>query len=79
MRMELLGPSVVPQHSDCRVLEQLLYKWDHSRAIIGKVVKDKINDTLAAGYNVSEQQVRKLIHGYFGGVYEEFQKATISA
>jgi hypothetical protein len=79
MRMELLGPSVVPQHSDCRVLEQLLYKWDHSRAIIGKVVKDKINDTLAAGYNVSEQQIRKLIHGYFGGVYEDFQKATISA
>ena len=31
MRFELLGTSIIPQHSDGRVLDQLLYKWDHSR------------------------------------------------
>jgi hypothetical protein len=39
-RLELLGLSFTPQHSDARVLEQLLYKWEHSRAVIGRVLKD---------------------------------------
>ncbi len=30
-RIELLGTSFIPQHSDARVLEQLVYKWKHSR------------------------------------------------
>src|SRR5690606_35837747 len=37
MRFELLGVSVVPQHSDARVLDQLIYKWAHSRKIIADV------------------------------------------
>jgi hypothetical protein len=41
VRIELLGTSFVPQHSDCRVLEQLIHKWDHSRAVIVKVLKEK--------------------------------------
>ena len=36
MRIELLGTSFIPQHSDARVLDQLIYKWDHSRQIIGE-------------------------------------------
>ncbi|CAE8697570.1 unnamed protein product [Polarella glacialis] len=31
MRVELLGTAFTAQHSDCRVLEQMLYKWEHSR------------------------------------------------
>jgi len=27
MRIELLGTSMIPQHSDSRVLDQLVYKW----------------------------------------------------
>ena len=34
MRLELLGLSVTPQHSDARVLDQLIYKWRHARRII---------------------------------------------
>ena len=30
-RIELLGLSVIPQHSDARILDQLVYKWKHSR------------------------------------------------
>ena len=30
-RFELLGQSFIPQHSDARVLEQLIYKWKHAR------------------------------------------------
>src|SRR5258708_27797294 len=34
MRLELLGLSVTPQHSDARVLDQLIYKWKHSKKVI---------------------------------------------
>src|SRR5437773_5248247 len=37
MRLELLGLSVTPQHSDARVLDQILYKWEHSRRVIAAV------------------------------------------
>ncbi len=41
MRLETLGWSFIPQHSDARVLDQLIYKWDHSRCVIGEVLAEK--------------------------------------
>jgi len=32
-RMEMLGPSFIPQHSDARILEQVIYKWRNTRRI----------------------------------------------
>lgn len=32
MRVEMLGTAFTAQHSDSRVLDQLIYKWSHSRA-----------------------------------------------
>ena len=46
-RIELLGTSFIPQHSDARVLDQLLYKWRHSRSIIAEVLAGKYAETLA--------------------------------
>lgn len=59
VRMELLGTSFVPQHSDARVLEQLLYKWEHSRRIIGDVLTAKYEDLAATGWIVSESDVKR--------------------
>jgi hypothetical protein len=59
MRVELLGTGFIPQHSDARVLEQLIYKWDHSRRIIAEVLADKYTDLAAAGWNVTEADVRR--------------------
>ena len=59
MRMELLGSSFIPQHSDARVLDQLIYKWDHSRRIIAKVLIDKYKDLATAGWQVTQQDIEK--------------------
>lgn len=59
MRLELLGTSFVPQHSDARVLDQLIYKWDHSRTIIARVLTDKYADLIEAGYRVSPEHIRR--------------------
>lgn len=59
MRIELLGPTFVPQHSDCRVLEQLVYKWDHSRRVIARVLADQLQKLSAAGFAVTGAMVRR--------------------
>ncbi|MEM6329935.1 MAG: glucuronate isomerase [Planctomycetota bacterium] len=67
MRMELLGTSFIPQHSDARVLEQLIYKWDHSRQAIGRVLADKHADLAAAGYRVSREHAEQDAHALLWG------------
>ena len=72
MRVEMLGPSFIPQHSDARVLDQLIYKWDHSRQIIAKVLKDKFQDLRDAGWAVTREQVQETVRGYLSGNFEAF-------
>jgi hypothetical protein len=78
MRVELLGPSFTPQHSDCRVLDQLIYKWDHSRKIIADVLKDKFNDLSAAGWKVSRGEVYQTVDAYLAGNFERFLAREIA-
>ena len=56
-RMELLGTSFIAQHSDARILDQLLYKWDHSLKTIAKVLTDKYLDVAASGFNVTDAHI----------------------
>jgi len=75
MRFELLGLSFLPQHSDARVLDQLVYKWAHSRTIIAGVLADKYADLLAAGWTITEDEVRRDAARLLGGNFWEFLKA----
>ena len=59
MRLELLGTSFIPQHSDARVLDQVVYKWDHSRRIIGAVLADKYTDLAATGWSITREQIQR--------------------
>jgi hypothetical protein len=59
MRLELLGTSFIPQHSDARVLDQLIYKWDHSRELIGRVLADKYADLARTGWAVTDLEIRR--------------------
>ena len=59
MRFELLGLGVAPQHSDARVLDQVIYKWAHSRAIIARVLADKYADLAATGWIVDEREIER--------------------
>lgn len=72
MRMELLGFSMLPQHSDARVLEQVIYKWTHSRDIIWRVLMDKYNDMLHAGWTLDEAAIRRDVKRLLGRSFTEF-------
>lgn len=59
LRLETLGLSFVPQHSDARVLDQLIYKWAHSRAILASVLAEKYSDVLRTGRWLNESDIRR--------------------
>ncbi|HLY74862.1 MAG TPA: glucuronate isomerase, partial [Planctomycetota bacterium] len=66
-RLELLGTSMVPQHSDARVIDQVIYKWGHSKRIIGDVLAAKYGDLLASGWALEEGEVQRDVDRLFGG------------
>jgi len=72
MRLELIGLSVTPQHSDCRVLDQLTYKWAHSRPIIANVLADKYEDLAATGWQPTRSEIERDVHSLLGGAFEDF-------
>lgn len=77
MRMELLGLSFIPQHSDARVLDQLIYKWGHSRQIIASVLYDKYKDLLDAGWRFTEEEIIRDVKYLFGGSFWEFTRKAL--
>jgi len=72
MRLEMLGTAFTCQHSDARVLDQLVYKWRHSRDAISPVLVDQYRKLLASGWEVHENDVQRDVHLLFGGAYEAF-------
>jgi hypothetical protein len=72
MRVELLGTSFIPQHSDARILDQLIYKWDHSRELIGKVLAEKYADTARAGWPVTEAEIRRDVKLFLKDNFQDF-------
>jgi len=78
MRFEMLGLSVAPQHSDARVLDQVIYKWDHSRTLIANVLADKYADLMAVGWIPNEPEIRRDAARLLGGNFWEFLDTTRS-
>jgi hypothetical protein len=72
MRLELLGLSVTPQHSDARVLDQLIYKWAHSRDIIANVLADKYIDLASTGWQINEDEIKRDVSALFGDNFWRF-------
>jgi hypothetical protein len=73
MRLELLGLSFTAQHSDARVLDQIIYKWSHSRKIISTVLAGKYEALTAAGWEPTTAEIQRDVKGLFGGAYREFR------
>ena len=76
MRIELIGLSCTPQHSDSRVLDQLIYKWSHSRPILARVLGDKYADLAATGWLPTRDEIERDVRLLFGGAFEEFLGRT---
>lgn len=72
MRLELIGLSVTLQHSDARVMDQIIYKWAHSREVIGRVLAEKYADLARAGWLATQAEIDRDVQSLFGGAFETF-------
>jgi len=72
MRVELLGTTFIPQHSDARVLEQVIYKWEHTREVLIKVFTEQYSKILATGWKLTENEIKRDIANYLGGNFWKF-------
>jgi len=71
-RLELLGTSFIPQHSDARVLEQLIYKWKHARKEIADVLCDLYEQLLLSGRAVTRDEISRDVSRLFSGNCKEW-------
>jgi hypothetical protein len=72
LRLELIGLSMTPQHSDARVLDQIIYKWRHSRRLIAQALADKYADVVQAGWEPTPAEIQRDVESLFGGAFEQF-------
>ena len=73
-RLELLGTSFIPQHSDARVLEQLIYKWKHSRKIIADALFESYEQLFRAGRFVTKKEIERDVTKLFSGNFQNWIK-----
>jgi hypothetical protein len=64
-RIEMLGTSFIPQHSDARVLEQVIYKWNNTRRTLARVLSDTYRLLLEDGRGVTRGDIQRDVSRLF--------------
>lgn len=59
MRMELLGLSHIPHHSDVRVMEQVIPKWAHARHFTEAVLAERYTALEETGWRVTDAEIER--------------------
>jgi len=57
-RLEMLGTSFIPQHSDARVLEQVIYKWRNTRRTLAPILANSYRLLASDGRPVTRLDIR---------------------
>lgn len=70
-RFELLGQSFIPQHSDARVLEQLIYKWKQARRQIADALCISYEQLLLNGRAVTREEISRDVSRLFSGNFNQ--------
>jgi hypothetical protein len=70
-RLEMLGSSFIPQHSDARVLEHLLYKWAHAREVIAESLSESYERLLTDGRRVERAEIERDVARLFAGNFKQ--------
>ncbi|HUL34403.1 MAG TPA: glucuronate isomerase [Candidatus Eisenbacteria bacterium] len=76
-RIEMLGTSFIPQHSDARVLEQVIYKWKNTRVALRRILGDFYHQLAGDGWPVSAEEIRRDVTRMFRRNFEQFVGKTL--
>ena len=73
-RIEMLGTSFIPQHSDARVLEQVIYKWRNTRVILAKILTHAYSSLDADGRGVTHLDIQRDVNRLFRTNFEHWTR-----
>ena len=73
-RLEMLGTSFIPQHSDARVLEQVIYKWRNTRRTLAPILTNTYTTLAEDGRPVSREDIHQDINRMFRTNFQTFCK-----
>ena len=71
-RMEMLGSTFIPQHSDARVLEQVIYKWRNTRRTMAPLLANTYSLLAEDGRPVTREDISNDIKRLFRTNFENF-------
>jgi hypothetical protein len=71
-RIEMLGTSFIPQHSDARILEQLIYKWRNTRRTLAPILADAYRTLAADGRLVTRADIQRDVEQLFRRNFSEW-------
>ena len=71
-RIELLGTSFIPQHSDARVLEQVIYKWQNTRRTLAPILANSYRLLHADGAEITRQKLQRDVDRLFRANFEKW-------
>ena len=64
-RIEMLGTSFIPQHSDARVLEQVIYKWNNTRRTLSRILSESYRLLSEDGRRVTRSDIQRDVNRLF--------------
>jgi len=73
-RLEMLGASFIPQHSDARILEQLIYKWRNTRRTMAPILAKSFELVLQDGREITHCDIHKVVTRLFRTNFERWTK-----
>jgi hypothetical protein len=71
-RTEMLGTSFIPQHSDARILDQIIYKWKHARHTIAASLTDSYIALARDGWHATTAQIERDVKRLFQDNFRNF-------
>jgi hypothetical protein len=74
-RLEMLGTSFIPQHSDARILEQLIYKWRNTRRTLASVLANTYQLLSQDGRVVTRADIQRDVEALFRANFERWAPA----
>jgi hypothetical protein len=71
-RLEMLGTSFIPQHSDARILEQVIYKWRNTRRTLAPILAHSYALLAADGRTITHDDIRRDVTRLFRYNFERW-------
>ena len=78
-RIEMLGTSFIPQHSDARVLEQLIYKWRNTRITLAPILAASYRLMVEDGRDITRQEIQRDVEKLLRSNFEQWVGREFSA